>query len=61
MVGLSTSLGKDVIPRSAGQHLSQPIGDVIEICVLLSIMKEENTYVRPTYAGNALSKVKTSQ
>lgn len=37
MIGLSTSLGKDVIPRSAGQHVSQPIGDIIEISVMITI------------------------
>ena len=29
IVGLSTSIGKDVIPRAAGQHVVQPISDVI--------------------------------
>ena len=33
VIGLSTSLGKDVIPRSAGQHHSQPISDIIEVRV----------------------------
>lgn len=37
VIGLSTSLGKDVIPRSAGQHLAQPIGDIIEISVRYSV------------------------
>ena len=54
VIGLSTSLGKDVIPRAAGQHQAQPISDIIDI-------KGENTYIRPTYAGNALTTVKTEQ
>jgi hypothetical protein len=29
VIGLSTSLGKDVIPRVAGFFASQPISDVI--------------------------------
>jgi electron transfer flavoprotein alpha subunit len=54
IVGLSTSLGKDLIPRIAGKYVSQPITDVIEIV-------DQNTFVRPTYAGNALSKVNSTQ
>lgn len=51
---MSSSFGKDVIPRIAGKYVSQPITDVLEVA-------DEKTFVRSTYAGNALTKVKTSQ
>jgi electron transfer flavoprotein alpha subunit len=54
IVGLGSSFGKDVIPRLAGKYVSQPITDIVEV-------HDEKTFVRPTYAGNALTKVKTSQ
>lgn len=54
IVGLGSSFGKDVIPRIAGKYVSQPITDVIEV-------QDAKTFVRPTYAGNALTKVKTNQ
>lgn len=54
IVGLSSSLGKDVIPRISGYFSSQPISDITEVI-------GDNVYVRPTYAGNALTKVKTTQ
>ena len=54
IVAGSSSYGKDVIPRIAGKFSSQPITDVIEVI-------DEKTFVRPTYAGNALSKVQSSQ
>jgi electron transfer flavoprotein alpha subunit len=54
VVGLSSSLGKDVIPRIAGKFVSQPITDVLEVL-------DEKTFVRPTYAGNALTKVRSNQ
>lgn len=54
IVGLGSSFGKDVIPRIAGKYVSQPITDVLEA-------HDEKTFVRPTYAGNALTKVKSSQ
>jgi electron transfer flavoprotein alpha subunit len=33
VIGLSSSLGKDVIPRAAGLHAAQPISDIIEVSV----------------------------
>jgi electron transfer flavoprotein alpha subunit len=54
IVGLSTSFGKDLIPRIAGKYVSQPITDITDVI-------DEKTFVRPTYAGNALTKVRSSQ
>lgn len=54
VVGLTTSYGKDVIPRLASKYDSQPISDIIEI-------HDPKTFSRPTYAGNAVTKVRTSQ
>ena len=51
---MASSFGKDVIPRLAGKHEAQPIGDVIDIL-------DNKTFVRPTYAGNAFSKVKSEE
>jgi len=34
VVGLSSSLGKDVIPRVAGYFTAQPISDIIEVAVI---------------------------
>ena len=53
VIALSSSLGKDVIPRVAANYDSQPIGDITEVL-------DENTFIRPTYAGNAFTKIKTS-
>ena len=33
VVGLSSSIGKDVIPRVAGYVAAQPIGDITEVVV----------------------------
>jgi len=54
VIGLSSSIGKDIVPRVAGYFDAQPISDVIEVV-------DSKTYVRPTYAGNALTKVTTEQ
>ena len=54
IVALSSSIGKDILPRVAGKYFSQPITDVIDVL-------DPNTFIRPTYAGNALSKIKSSQ
>lgn len=39
IVGLSSSLGKDVIPRISGYFASQPISDITEVIVFLSIFR----------------------
>ena len=39
IVGLSSSLGKDVIPRISGYFSSQPISDITEIIVILFIVR----------------------
>ena len=51
---MGSSFGKDVIPRIAGKYISQPITDILEV-------HDGNVFVRPTYAGNALTKVKSTQ
>ena len=53
VVALSSSFGKDIIPRVAAQFNCQAISDVVEI-------EKEDTFVRPTYAGNAISKVQSN-
>eukprot|EP00455_Lapot_gusevi_P007135 TRINITY_DN1305_c0_g1_i1.p1 TRINITY_DN1305_c0_g1~~TRINITY_DN1305_c0_g1_i1.p1 ORF type:complete len:345 (+),score=133.66 TRINITY_DN1305_c0_g1_i1:52-1086(+) len=52
VVCASTSTGKSVIPRAAVTLDSAPITDVVEI-------KSADTFVRPIYAGNALSTVRS--
>lgn len=59
MIGLSSSYGKDVIPRIAGKNLAQPISDITDIVVNIYILKDKKTFIRPTYAGNAFNKVKS--
>jgi electron transfer flavoprotein alpha subunit len=59
VMALSSSFGKDTIPRIAGKYEVQPIGDIIEIIVPLNPTQDKKTFVRPTYAGNALTKVKS--
>lgn len=48
-----------MIPRIAGKYEAQPISDIVEIIVNISNIKDNKTFVRPTYAGNAISKVKS--
>lgn len=60
VIALSSSIGKDIIPRVAASYDCQPISDVTEVIVIKSIIKDDSTFIRPTYAGNAFSKVKSS-
>lgn len=53
IVGAHTAYGKSVLPRVAASLDSMPICDVIAI-------KDEATFTRSTYAGNALATVKSS-
>lgn len=48
----TSTLAKDFLPRVAVKYLSQPITDVISI--------KGDTFIRPIYAGNALSTVKSN-
>lgn len=40
VVGLSSSIGKDVVPRVAGYFAAQPIGDITEVVVNLGLFRE---------------------
>jgi len=54
IVAAHTAFGKSVIPRVAAVSDAQSIADVIKVV-------DENTFVRPTYAGNAVSTVKATK
>ena len=53
LVGASTQVGKNVMPRVAALLDVQPIADIAEVI-------DADTFVRPIYAGNALATVKSS-
>jgi len=50
ILGASTKFGSTVIPRAAALLDVSPITDILEI-------QDENTFVRPMYAGSVLGKV----
>lgn len=53
IVAASTKFGANVTPRVAATIGVSPITDIIAVEA-----EEKDTFVRPTYAGNALVKVK---
>ncbi|VDK75969.1 unnamed protein product [Litomosoides sigmodontis] len=52
VVAGASTFGRDVIPRVAAQFDCAPVTDIIAI-------HSSNTFTRPTYAGNAICKVKS--
>lgn len=50
----ATKFGANVIPRAAALIEASPITDVMEVV-------NENTFVRPMYAGNVLAKVQSTE
>lgn len=51
VIGASTKTGSSVIPRAAALLNASPISDVLQVI-------DQETFLRPLYAGNALAKVK---
>jgi electron transfer flavoprotein alpha subunit len=49
----ATSFGKNVLPRAAGLSGAAQISDIISV-------ENEDTFVRPIYAGNAIATVKAT-
>ena len=54
VIGSTSAFGKDVIPRLGGLLDSQPITDVIQV------IDGGKKFLRPIYAGNAVSTVSSS-
>lgn len=52
IVASASAGGKDVLPRVAAQMDSQCLSEITEV-------KDEHTFVRPIYAGNALATVRS--
>lgn len=49
----TSAFGKNVVPRVAAKHGCMPIPEITEI-------KDESTFVRLTYAGNAITTIKSA-
>ncbi|OZC07116.1 electron transfer flavoprotein FAD-binding domain protein [Onchocerca flexuosa] len=53
VVAGASTFGRDVLPRVAAQFDASPVTDIIAI-------HSDDTFSRPTYAGNAICKVKSN-
>ncbi|XP_047139796.1 electron transfer flavoprotein subunit alpha, mitochondrial isoform X1 [Hydra vulgaris] len=53
ILATSSSFAKNLLPRIAGKLDVAPISDILEV-------KNENTFVRTIYAGNAVTTIKSS-
>jgi electron transfer flavoprotein alpha subunit len=53
VVAATSAFGKNIIPRAAAQSDSMPLSEVVGIV-------DEATFVRATYAGNAITTVKSA-
>ncbi|KAK7200953.1 electron-transfer-flavoprotein, alpha polypeptide [Novymonas esmeraldas] len=49
----TSAFGKNIVPRAAAKQACMPIPEITEV-------KDANTFVRQTYAGNAITTIKSS-
>ena len=54
ILGGVSSMSRDLLPRIAGELNISQISDIIDVV-------DDDTFVRPMYAGNAISKIKSTE